>query len=156
MRPDEADAVCAMISRVFDEFVGYEYTRAGVRAFYAYANPQKMVPRLGNGNFVLVARHQAEIVGMIEFRNYDHLSLLFVDKQFHRRGISRRLLTLALEICRIRRPDVNTISVNSSRYAAPVYQKLGFDPTGPKKTIDGITFVPMILHLTHPTNLEED
>ena len=73
--------------------------------------------------------------------------LLFVDSDFHRRGISRELLRRALDICCENRPDLSEVSVNSSPFAIPVYQKLGFQITGPEQTVNGIRFQPMVLNV---------
>ena len=148
MQPGEETEVCNLISRVFDELVAPGYSQRGVQEFLNYANPVSLLNRSQVNHFVLVAAAQDKIIGMIEIRNNNHISLLFVDKQFHRRGIGRALWQRALEICRQREADLSEFSVNSSPYAVPVYEKLGFRQKGFKQIKNGICFIPMRLELS--------
>ena len=84
---------------------------------------------------------------MIEVRDHDHISLFFVDAPFHQRGIGRELVHRALDICRRNRQDLQRIDVNSSPYAVPVYEKLGFRQAAPEQVKNGIRFIPMVLEL---------
>ena len=43
---------------------------------------------------------------------------------------------------------VTAFTVNSSAYALPLYESLGFVATGPKVETGGIAFVPMRMELT--------
>jgi Acetyltransferase (GNAT) family. len=56
------------------------------------------------------------IVGAISTRDITHISLLFVDKNHHRRGIAREMLNVVLDDLK-KREDVPCITVNSSPYA---------------------------------------
>jgi GNAT superfamily N-acetyltransferase len=91
----------------------------------------------------LVALCNDELVGMIELRGTDHLSMLFVDDRFHRRGIARALLEGAIQRLAGPGAELSNIEVNSSRYAIPIYRRLGFEISGPEQTVNGITFTPM-------------
>ena len=53
----------------------------------------------------------------------------------------------ALGICLNSKPDLQQIDVNSSLYAEPVYEKLGFRQTGAEQVKNGIRFIPMVLDL---------
>jgi len=143
MAPDEADVVCGLIVRVYNEFEAPAESPEGVREFLSYVQPDFMRKRLSRDHFVLVAVVDEAIVGAIETRNNNHISLLFVDRAFHRRGLARGLFKSALDICRSNIVDLKTITVNSSPYAIEVYQRLDFFPIGEKQTIHGITFIPM-------------
>lgn len=147
IRPGEERRVFELVEASFREFVGHEYTAEGVEEFLRYADPRALAERLGADHFVLVALAGNEPVGMIELRGNEHLSNLFVDRRYHRRGIARELLRRALQAARRARPDLERVTVNSSRYALPVYERLGFAVTGPEATVNGILFVPMALEL---------
>ncbi len=147
MQPGEETRVAEMIARVFDEFIAPEYSEEGVQEFLKYASADGLRERLQNNHFTLLATEQDRIVGMIEVRNTHHISMLFVDKAYQRQGISRTLLDKALTICRDKRPDLKTVTVNSSPYAVPIYQRLGFRALEPEKVVHGIRFVPMALEL---------
>ena len=141
----EVGPVAAMIERVFDEFIGPGYTATGVQTFKNFIEPAEFARRSLNGNFVLIAKNGAEIVGVLEMKDYQHVSLLFVAKEYHRQGIATHLFHRAVTICRRARPEGFELTVNSSPCAVPVYRRLGFTAVAPEQVRDGIRFVPMIL-----------
>lgn len=142
---DEEHAVADLVMRSFLTHVGHEYSANGVEEFVRYADASALRGRLESGRcFTLVAVADDDVVGMIEFRDRDHLSMLFVDDRFHRRGIARTLVGRA--IGRLGESGVvSEISVNSSRYAVPAYEHLGFEVSDRERTVNGITFIPMKL-----------
>jgi len=150
IKSGEESAVCTLVAHVFNEFVAPEYSDEGVEEFLKYVEPNSLLERSQEDHFVLVALLLEEIVGMIEVREYGHISLLFVDKRFQRIGIGKALLQKALEICFSHKPGLSKISVNSSPCAVDVYRKLGFRPQGPRQTVKGICFDPMVLELSRP------
>ncbi|MCG2768002.1 MAG: GNAT family N-acetyltransferase [Anaerolineae bacterium] len=150
MRSGEESTVCTLVTRVFNEFVAPEYSDDGVEEFLKYVEPGSLLERSQQNHFVLVALLLEEIVGMIEVRDYGHISLLFVDKRFQRIGIGRELLRKSLEICFSHKPGLLQVSVNSSPYAMEVYRRLGFRQKGPRQTVKGICFDPMVLELSGP------
>jgi predicted GNAT family N-acyltransferase len=147
MQAGEESAVCDLVARVFEEFVEPGFSPEGVKEFLGYAEPEALARRARDNHFVLVAVAGDEIVGMIEVRNQDHVSLLFVDARVHRRGIGRELLQRALDICLNSKPNLQQVEVNSSPYAVPVYERLGFRQVGPERVKNGIRFIPMVLEL---------
>jgi|GEM_PF-2894443 len=84
---------------------------------------------------------QETLAGVIASRGPSHISLLFVRKEYHRRGIARALLAVAEESCRL--SGRSEITVNSSPYAVEVYHRLGFVDTDKEKVMNGIRFTPM-------------
>jgi GNAT superfamily N-acetyltransferase len=147
MEPGEESRVAEMIARVFDEFIGPDYSDEGIREFKKYASEDGLRERAKDNHFALLASAQDRVVGMIEVRNNNHISMLFVDRDYQRQGISRTLLNKALEFCRRERPDLTRVTVNSSPYAVPIYERLGFRATEPEKVVHGIRFIPMVLQL---------
>ena len=67
-----------------------------------------------------------------------HITLFFVNGKYHRRGIGKELMQLA-----VRDNQTGKLTVNSSPYAVEIYKKLGFSPTGPEEISDGIRFTHM-------------
>jgi len=150
MKSGEESAVCALVTHVFNEFVAPDYSDEGAEEFLKYVEPNLLLERSQEDHFVLVALLLEEIVGMIEVRDYGHISLLFVDKRFQRIGIGKELLRKSVEICYSHKPGLSQVSVNSSPYAVEVYKKLGFRQRGPRQTVKGICFDPMVLDLSGP------
>jgi len=138
MRPDEAAAVCRLVENVFNEFVAPTYVPEGIREFMKYVTPEKLIKRSEENHSTVIAESYGRIVGMVEMRNGDHISLLFVEPREQKRGIARGLMqrVIALHNCQ-------HITVNSSPNAEPIYTRLGFTADGPEQTTHGIRFVPM-------------
>ncbi len=147
MRPGEEETVCALVHRSFARFVAPDLPPEGVQEFLAYADAEALARRVLEGAAVLVAVHGDRMAGMIELRGSDHIALLFVDASFHGRGLARALFEQALVVAREHRPPPAHLTVNASRYAVPVYEKLGFRQTGPEQVVNGLRFIPMRLGL---------
>ncbi len=145
MRDGEEKAISDLVSRVFSEFVAPGYTSEGIDTFMAYTEPDAIDLRslLGH-NFVLTAKAGGLIVGAIEVRGHEHICLLFVDKEYQRRGIARELIRRAIVKCSKRR-GFEYLSVNASPFAVPVYARLGFVQTDKEQLQDGIRYIPMLL-----------
>lgn len=79
--------------------------------------------------------------GIIATRNEGrHIALFFVDGKYHKQGIGRELFNVMLDD----NPN-KELTVHSSIYAVPVYEKLGFLKNGDVQTESGITYLPMVL-----------
>ena len=149
MNPADVIDVSELITRVFNQFIAPEYSIEGVQEIHHYIQPSAVKARQETNHFALISVVQDKVVGMIEVRNYNHLSLLFVASEYQRRGIAKELFRRALQICRATEPKLSEITVNSSPYAAPIYEKLGFCRTGSKQVRNGIGFIPMVLQLSN-------
>ena len=148
MQPADAEHVSELILAAFDEFIAPEYGPDGIAAFRRYAEPDAIRARSASGShFVMVAEAGGELAGITEIRDCNHVALLFVGKAFHRRGIARELFDRALRQARATRPEVERVTMNSTRYGVAAYEKLGFRQTGPERSVNGIVFVPMAMRL---------
>ena len=147
MRPGEAGGVSELILSSFNEFIGPEYTDEGVAEFRRFVAPEALAARTAEDHFVRVATVDGVLAGMIEIRQNNHVALLFVDKAHQHHGIAKGLLHAALADARAADPDLERVTVNSSRYGVPAYEKLGFRQTGPERAVNGIAFIPMAMQL---------
>ena len=145
---DDAKAVSALVRCVFDEHVSPSFEPAGIAEFYAYAAPEALVERSRTHRTFVAWRPVlsgveggARPVGVIEVRDTDHLSLLFVQSSHMGLGIATALLARAEEACRAAgRP---ALAVNSSLNARSFYERLGFVATDEPQHLHGFAFVPM-------------
>jgi GNAT superfamily N-acetyltransferase len=144
---EEAKA-CQIVMDSFSEFVAPDYSEEGVNEFSKYVHPLLMQRRLANNHFVLVAVDDAMFVGVIEVRNFNHISLLFVKKEYLGQGIAKKLLEIAITKCKQHNTDIELIEVNSSPFAVGVYQKLGFVKVSGEQIKNGIRFTPMVKRLS--------
>ena len=79
-----------------------------------------------------------KIVGVLAMRE-SHISLFFVNKNYHRQGVGRSLFKVIKEDYRGKK-----ITVNSSPYAVNIYKKLGFAAKDHEQVTNGIRYTPMI------------
>ncbi len=145
MAPGEGAAVLALVMAGFDEFVRPDFSDEGVAEFERSA--RSFVLDRPEGHSLIVAEEGNRLVGMLDVRDGSHIALFFVDADRHGRGIGRSLLGHAIERCCVVDPDVRTVTVNSSPWAVPVYERLGFVAVGPESEHKGIRFVPMVKRL---------
>jgi GNAT superfamily N-acetyltransferase len=134
---------CQLVMESFNEFVAPDYSEKGVIEFSKYLNPQFIQQRLVNNHFVIVALDKDTITGMIEVRNHNHISLLFVKKEYLKRGIAKKLLETAIDKSLKHNTNISLIEVNSSPFATQIYEKLGFVKTDTEQVKNGIRFTPM-------------
>lgn len=140
----DAEAVSALVRRVFDEHVSPTFEPAGIAEFYAYTAPEALLER-SRTHHTFVAWRGRQPVGMIEVRDADHVSLLFVQSLHMGLGIATALLARVEEACRAAgRP---ALTVNSSLNARSFYERLGFVAADEPQRLHGFTFVPMTKQL---------
>ncbi len=122
---------------VFMQFEAPEYSDEGINEFYRSIHDDDYVSRLR----VFGALSGNELVGMIATRNEGtHIALFFVKGSRHRQGIGRMLFQTVMK----NRPS-GKMTVNSSPYAVPVYQRFGFTDTDIEQVVSGLRFTPMEL-----------
>lgn len=155
-RPGEETAVSNLVARSFNEFIAPGFPEEGIEEFFKYANPRSLGKRSEGSHFVLVAEIEGIIAGMVEVREVRHISMLFVDKAHHGKGIGRELVRLAIERIMSEQPSSENVTVYSSRFAVPFYERLGFTKTSEEKTIYGVVHIPMALTLPEGTILRRE
>ena len=136
-----------MVDAVFDEFVGKDYSELGRKTFKDYLDIKKIMERLAQQTSQwYFAKLDNEIIGVLEIRYQNHIALFYVQKEFHRQGIGKKLIQHYLKI--MKQNNVNILTVNSSIYAEKIYAKLGFIKLGELAERSGIKFIPMAYRLT--------
>ena len=147
LKQGEEARVCDLVLAVFDRFVAPEFSPEGREEFCRYVQPELLAERAQRDHAVLVAAAGERITGVIELRDGHHVSLFFVDEAYQGRGLGGRLFREALALGQAQAGAAGQISVNSSVYAVPIYERLGFAQTGSEETQNGIRFVPMARRL---------
>ena len=136
-------AALALVRRVFMEFEAPDYTEEGVREFMDFIAPEAVAQKMTGGQLLLWGCFEGEkIIGIIATRAPGHIALLFVDKEYHRRGIAKALCNTAAAFGR-QQNACDKITVNSSPYAVPAYRGMGFTETAEELTVNGLRFTPM-------------
>lgn len=142
-RESDAKSTVDLALRAFDEFIAPEYPAEGVAHFYANVTTDGLVAAITDQEITLLATVDDTLAGVVQVRNETHITWLYVDKAYQRRGVGRKLLVSAVEEIRRRTPHATMITLNSSPYAVPIYRSIGFEATGPEQTKDGMRMTPM-------------
>ncbi len=132
-----------LVLAVFEAAVAPGLSPEGIEEFKRVVNVKAMKARLGEGNVMVVAREGRRLVGVVEIRCENHVSLLFVAETHQRRGIARALFLRAVELCKTRHKHIETMTVNAALNATAAYRALGFKPTSPVVCVNGISHLPM-------------
>ncbi len=133
--PKERPRALALALDVFMQYVAPDYSSEGVETFRTFVGGTEAMESLA----IYGAFDGEMLAGMIATRNNGgHITLFFVDSRYHRRGVGRALMQKVIDLC----PD-DVITVHSSPYAVPVYEKLGFCAICEERLNDGIRYTPM-------------
>jgi GNAT superfamily N-acetyltransferase len=144
MKLGEETQVAELVWSVFEEFESPGYTQEGIDEYKKFILPANIKARCKTEQFaVICCKDGGEIIGVIAVRDNAHIALLFVKKEYHRRGIARKLLSLALKKCYRTNHNLKALTVNSSVYAVDIYRKMGFEKTDSQQEKNGIKFTPM-------------
>ncbi|MCM1047027.1 MAG: GNAT family N-acetyltransferase [Clostridiales bacterium] len=140
---DEWDDAMELAWKTFLRFEADCYTQEGIRNFEDFITDTTLHNMFIMGEYqMFVALDDKKIVGMITLRNSSHISLLFVDEKYHRKGIGRALI-LYLQKYLLSEMGIGKVTVNAAPYGVGFYHKLGFRDLRPEEERDGIKYTPM-------------
>lgn len=132
---EEKEEALNFAKKVYSESKDESYTEEGIETFCAFVDNKKITK-----SFKVYGLYENKILkAMIATdRNKRHINLFFVDKSSQGKGYGKALMNIVFK----ENPN-SFITVNSSRMAVPIYQKLGFIPTEAEQFKDGLCFTPM-------------
>lgn len=140
---EEWEEAMGLAWKTFLEFEADVYTPEGIRSFEDFITDSGLKRMFDMGAYQMIsAFDQRKMIGMITLRNEMHISLLFVDKNYHRHGIGRALVGGMADYAK-RELGQERLTVNASPYGVGFYHKIGFKDLGPEKQQDGIIYTPM-------------
>ena len=139
MNKNEIDVVRKLVLDTFIEFEAPDYSEEGIQSFKDFIFDDEKFLNLK----INVIEIDEKIVSMIAIRNRTHIALFFTNKDFHKKGLARKLFNDLKSSLK----DGDKITVNSSPYAVEVYKKLGFEIVEPEQTVDGIRFTKMMMEI---------
>jgi len=135
-----------MVGRVFDEFIAPGYLPEGVAEFYRFISPDSLGEALASGERQMwVALVDGSIAGIIALRSENHICLFFVDSAFHGQGVGRALYEAVL--VHLHAIGREFVTVYSSRYAVPVYERLGFAKVTEETVVRGMHSTPLCAYI---------
>ena len=136
---NEKDAALLFAKKVYIECKDESYSEQGIETFCSFVDNKKIIK-----SFKIYGAFEDNILkGLIATdRRKRHISLFFVYKFLQAKGIGKELMKVV-----VNNNENSYITVNSSRYAVPIYEKLGFVKMEEEKEQDGLKFTPMKLVL---------
>lgn len=146
-RKEEWETATELAFRVFLKYEAMEYGPQGIRNFAEFLTDEMLKKLFLAGKYLLfVAVEGDNLIGLITLRSGNHISLLFVDSEYHRRGVGRALVRYLQEYM-LAHTSYEKLTVNAAPYGIPFYHKLGFKDTGMQTQKDGIIYTPMEFYL---------
>lgn len=140
---EEWEEAMALAWKTFLQFEAEDYEPDGVKHFEDFITDNTLHRMFIMGAYQMFIAHDGEkMVGMITLRSNSHISLLFVDEAYHKRGIGRALI---IRICEYLKAElgVNKVTVNAAPFGVGFYHKLGFVDLESEQTSQGIIYTPM-------------
>ena len=136
---NKKDEALLFVKRVYIESKDESYSEQGIETFCNFVDNKKITK-----SFKVYGAFENNILkGIIATDSQKrHICLFFVDKVSQGKGIGKELMKVV-----INNNENSYITVNSSRYGVPIYEKLGFVKTEEEKEQDGLKFTPMKLIL---------
>ena len=140
---EDLEEISNLAKKIYLKYNSSLDTDEGINNILTFINYDNLLMRTYiDGSLILKAMDikKNTIIGFIEIRNYNHISLLFVDDKYFRLGLGKELFERAKDIM-----PSDKYSVNSSDYAVEFYKKLGFVAIYDNiKVENGVHFHPMI------------
>lgn len=142
-RQEEWNPAMTMIWKTFMKYDSKDYTDEGIRNFLDFITDDALYRAFLAGSYqMMVALDEQRIIGAASIRNRNHLSLLFVDEEYHYRGVGSMLMD---RMCRYLEAEAGEkyMSLKAAPYAVDFYRKLGFCVVKPEEEYSGIRVTPM-------------
>ncbi len=144
------DGALKLVWRVFWECDRKDYEEKGILTFRHFIRQENMEEMMEAGQIVFFGAYEASrLIGVVAMRSGFHISLLFVDRPYQRRGVARKLVRCAVASCLEQNPELRYVTVNASPNGLPAYLAMGFEPLEKETKKDGMRYTLMRLTL-HP------
>ncbi len=142
-KQEEWKPTMEMIWKTFLKFEGNDYTEEGIRNFFEFITDDNLYRSFLKGDYqLMVAVDVARILGAGSVRNRNHLSLLFVDENYHHKGVGRALMERLCNYLRTEEGE-HYMSLKAAPYAVDFYRKLGFRAVSGEQEYSGIRVTSM-------------
>ena len=140
---DEWKPAMMMVWKTFMKFESPDYSQEGITEFFDFITDDDIYTAFLKGTYkVMVALDGDRIIGVGTIRNQNVLSLLFVDEEYHHRGVGTVLIELLGDYVK-RQHGEEIFRVKSAPYAVGFYREQGFYATGEEQEKAGIRVTPM-------------
>ncbi|MCL2885081.1 MAG: GNAT family N-acetyltransferase [Oscillospiraceae bacterium] len=141
--PEDIRPALDLALRIFAKYEAPDYPSGAIEQFKAdcVENEDYIDNYISGRHLMFVALDNQKIIGIVCERGDGHISMLFVDGAYHRRGIATALMRQM--VCELKLRGFDKITVNSSPYGLPFYQYFGFTSTASEQRENSFIFIPM-------------
>jgi GNAT superfamily N-acetyltransferase len=154
-RLDDAVAISELVTESSRTYITPHYSATGAAVLLEGMTEDQTQERMRLGFRYLVAVDADRIVGVGAMKQNSHLYHLFVTHTHHGQGIARKLWEKLRDEA-LANGNPGRITVNSSRFAIPVYERLGFVKDGGITEKNEVTCQPMVWQIAPRQTDEED
>lgn len=138
LTPSEYSEAIALSLQVFMECGTADFDANGLETFKSFVYNKELMNELT----IFGAFDNSILVGILGTKqNGAHISLFFINQNYHRKGVGRILFDYAYANPAV---SVGQITVNSSSYAIRFYESLGFSKIAEEQETGGLRYTPMI------------
>jgi GNAT superfamily N-acetyltransferase len=151
-QPEDARAIGVLSRRVVRRWVLPDQPRKIGLALLSRLAAKVLRQKIIEGQRFYLAYLGSVLVGVAAMRDDNHLLHFYVSTRYQGQGIARRLWQRAMQDA-VRRAGTCRFTLNATRFAVPVYQRLGFRVDGPERpSPSGVMTTPMSLCLPPQRN----
>ena len=92
-KEEDWDNAMELAWKTFLKFEANDYSEKGIRSFEEFITDSTLHRMFILGKYqMLVAEMNHKMIGMITIRDESHISILFVDADYHKKGVGRNLI----------------------------------------------------------------
>lgn len=131
VRPAQAHdfaAISDVVQAAFVQHVAPDWSASAQADFLRDTTPQKLEASFAAAHFAAVFELGGQVLGVIAMPRPTLVQLLFVMPSHIGQGMARALWEAARVHLAQHCPEVKTVELNSTPFALPIYQALGFYP----------------------------
>lgn len=143
----DAEELSDLICNSFITLASSDWSSTAAEKLVADSSPEAVLTALKSSHFSEVALYDNQIVGMVLFSKPNVMKMLFVSPNMTRRGVGRHLWESARESIGKSEHAISTVELNSTTFAVPFYQSIGFISVSTKFEIDGAVMTRMVCWL---------
>ncbi len=138
--------VAQLVFNTFKKYNSKDYfKKEGIKKYLNFHDIKKntvdsLYENYRRSTIIYVAIIDEKVVGVIR-GNSERIINLFVDKNYHKKGIGKQLVDKFESVCKNNK--VKVIKIKASSYAIPFYKKMGYKQTTGVRSFWGIKVYPM-------------
>jgi N-acetylglutamate synthase-like GNAT family acetyltransferase len=141
---DDLQLITDLILLCSEKFILPEFNIEGRKSYLESHSLEKMSERIQSFVYQIAVDLDRNVVGVVGIQNESHLFHLHVHPSLQGRGLGKTLWEAAKKLALQTKPQKFT--VNSSRFAIPFYQNLGFLLKS-EENKSGVIYFPMVMEL---------